>query len=72
MKDTEIKKVVREGYAGIAKQKGSCCASSSCCGGSNLAQTISKAIGYTDEELKSVPEDANLGLGCGNPVALAS
>ena len=72
MKDTEIKKVVRKGYAEIAKQKESCCASSSCCGGSNLAQTISKAIGYTDEELKSVPEDANLGLGCGNPVALAS
>ncbi|MFC1931243.1 arsenite methyltransferase [Chloroflexota bacterium] len=72
MKETEIKKVVREGYAEIARQKGSCCASSSCCGGSNLAQTISKAIGYSDEELKSVPEDANLGLGCGNPVALAS
>ena len=29
-------------------------------------------IGYTDEELKEVPEGANLGLGCGNPVALAS
>jgi len=73
MKETEIKKAVREGYAKVVSQKGSCCASSSCCcGNSNSAQTISKAIGYTDEELQSVPEDANLGLGCGNPVALAS
>jgi ubiquinone/menaquinone biosynthesis C-methylase UbiE len=37
-----------------------------------LAQDISRNIGYTEEELKAVPEGANLGLGCGNPVALAS
>jgi len=72
MKDGEIKKKVREGYAKIARE-GSCCAPvSSCCGSADLAQTVSKNIGYTDEELKSVPEGANLGLGCGNPVALAS
>jgi len=73
MKEAEIRKVVREGYAEIAKGKGSCCApTSSCCGGTDQAQTISKAIGYTDEEITSVPEGANLGLGCGNPIALAS
>ncbi len=72
MKETEIKKVVRERYAERAKKGSSCCAPSSCCGSGNLAQTLSKAIGYTDEELKSVPEDSNLGLGCGNPIALAS
>ncbi len=73
MKEAEIKKVVREGYAEIAKKEGSCCAPvSSCCGSTDLAQTISKGIGYSDEELTSVPEGANLGLGCGNPVALAS
>jgi SAM-dependent methyltransferase len=33
---------------------------------------LSRAIGYSDEELEAVPEGANLGLGCGNPVALAS
>jgi SAM-dependent methyltransferase len=33
---------------------------------------ISQQIGYSDEELKSIPEGANLGLGCGNPIALAS
>lgn len=73
MKDAEIKKVVREGYAQIARKGSSCCAPSSCCDGSTeLAEDISKKIGYQDEELKSVPEGANLGLGCGNPVALAS
>jgi len=73
MKETEIKKVVREGYAQIAKRESPCCApSTSCCGGTDLAEYIGKTIGYQDEELKSVPEGANLGLGCGNPTALAS
>jgi SAM-dependent methyltransferase len=72
-KEEETKKVVREGYAKIAKQDSPCCAPvSSCCGSTDLAQDISKQIGYTDEELGVVPEGANLGLGCGNPVALAS
>jgi len=73
MEDGKIKKVVREGYAKIAKQSSSCCAPvNSCCGSTDLVQDISKSIGYTEEELKAVPEGANLGLGCGNPVALAS
>ncbi|MDH5695422.1 MAG: arsenite methyltransferase, partial [Dehalococcoidia bacterium] len=73
MRKQRIKKVVREGYAKIAKQDSSCCAPvNSCCGSTDLAQDISKSIGYTEEELEAVPEDANLGLGCGNPVALAS
>jgi arsenite methyltransferase len=73
VKKEEIKKVVREGYAEIAERKSPCCAPSNpCCGGTGLAVTVSKAIGYTKAELSSVPEGANLGLGCGNPVALAS
>jgi SAM-dependent methyltransferase len=73
MEKEEIRKVVREGYGKIAKQGSSCCAPvKSCCGGSDLAQDISRNIGYTEEELKAVPEGANLGLGCGNPIALAS
>lgn len=47
---------------------GSCC-STECCGGLNPLD-LSKSIGYSEEELKAVP-DANLGLGCGNPTALA-
>jgi len=73
MSEKKIKQVVREGYAKIAKQDSSCCAPvSSCCGSTDLAQDISKSIGYTEEEIRAVPQGANLGLGCGNPVALAS
>jgi len=72
-KEEEIKKVVREGYAKIAKQDSPCCVpANSCCGSTDLAQDISQQIGYTEEELGAVPQGANLGLGCGNPVALAS
>jgi len=72
MKQKELKKIVRQGYAEIAKQnRCSCAPVSSCCGGTNAAD-ISKSIGYTDKELKAVPNGANLGLGCGNPTALAS
>jgi len=73
MKEEEIRKIVREGYARIAKH-GSCGCSpaSSCCGNITAVQEISKSIGYTERELNAVPEGSNLGLGCGNPVALAS
>jgi SAM-dependent methyltransferase len=66
MEDKKIKKSVRERYARIAKQE------VSCCGGKSLAKDTSKNIGYTEDDLKAVPEGANLGLGCGNPLALAS
>lgn len=73
MKETEIKKSVRDGYARIARQESSCCGpASSCSGSSDIAQSISKSVGYSEAELEAVPEGANLGLGCGNPVALAS
>jgi SAM-dependent methyltransferase len=69
----EIKKVIRERYAKIVKQGSPCCGSiESVCGESNSTQAISKKIGYSDDELKAVPEDSNLGLGRGNPSALAS
>lgn len=73
MKAEEIKRVVRESYAQIAKQGGSCCSlPTSCCAEINLVFEISKRLGYTEKDLEAVPEGANLGLGCGNPVALAS
>lgn len=70
MNEQEIKKVVRERYARVAKQDSSCC-STGCCGTAK-PMDISKRIGYTDEEMQAVPLGANLGLGCGNPTALAS
>jgi len=54
----------------------SCCGSqettkaASCC--ATPQQTVSKAVGYTDEQLGAIPDGADLGLGCGNPTALAS
>jgi ubiquinone/menaquinone biosynthesis C-methylase UbiE len=59
------RKQVREGYARIAVKE------SSCCGGGATNRT-SRKMGYSEDELEAVPEGANMGLGCGNPVALAS
>ena len=71
--DTDkIKKIVRDGYAKALSQRSSCCSSSSCCGGVTQAEDISKKVGYSDSDLNAVPEGANLGFGCGNPVAIAS
>lgn len=73
MDSKKIRKIVRDGYATIAKKESGCCAPvNSCCGSAEIAYDVSRKIGYTDEELKTVPGGSNLGLGCGNPVALAS
>ena len=73
MKEEEIKTKVREGYAKIAQTAGSCCFPTvSCCGPERAIDKISQGVGYRPEDLKAVPDGANLGLGCGNPVALAS
>jgi SAM-dependent methyltransferase len=72
MKTEDIRKYVRDRYADIAKQGGSCCGPSACCGASETAEEASGRIGYTEEEMKSAPRESNLGLGCGNPTALAS
>jgi SAM-dependent methyltransferase len=69
-KDT--REEVRKGYAAIAKGGGSCCGpAKSCCGSSDSARTA-KAVGYSDTELATLPEGANMGLSCGNPTALAA
>ena len=65
--------MVKEGYAKTARQASPCCPSAnSCCTTPVSAENISKNIGYSDSEIQSVPEGSNLGLGCGNPIALAS
>ena len=75
LKDNEIKKQVRDRYAQAASTKTSCCgpAPSPCgCGQPESgAESASRMVGYSPEELAAIPEDANLGLGCGNPAALA-
>jgi len=71
---TKLKQIVIKTYSNIALQ-GSCCAMpASCCAPEikpmNLLET-GKLIGYSDEELKIGLGEANLGLGCGNPIAIA-
>jgi len=68
----DIKKIVKEGYAEALKKSASCCSAGSCCGGAGQAKDISREVGYSDNDMASVPEGANLGFGCGNPVAIAS
>ncbi len=72
MKEEKVKKLVRNRYAKVAKSNGSCCASNVSCCSAPTNEQVSKMIGYSEEEMNSVPEGANLGLGCGNPTALAS
>ena len=76
MSDEEIRKAVREGYGQRARGEGGCCEKtvSSCCGGAEVDpdKAASMMVGYKAEELENLPKGANLGLGCGNPVAIAS
>jgi SAM-dependent methyltransferase len=75
-KSDDIRRAVRENYGKIAAtaQTGCACSGSSCCGSVETvpAGDISLALGYTPEELRAVPDGANLGLGCGNPQAIAA
>jgi SAM-dependent methyltransferase len=67
-----IKSAVRQRYASIVVQGGSCCAPTAAerkgCG----CGEMSLSVGYSLEDLSAAPDGANLGLGCGNPIALAS
>jgi len=65
-----MKDMVKKVYGDIAKdKKKSCCGTTSC---DSKGTAVSEKIGYTKAELEAIPADAVMGLGCGNPVALAS
>jgi arsenite methyltransferase len=72
--NADVKQAVRDRYARAAE--GSGCCEPTCCGSEPETELkpdeISRTIGYSEEELAHVPEDSNLGLGCGNPTAIAS
>ena len=75
IQNDSLRKLVREGYAKIAQDTaaGSCSPGVSCCGSAPQdADKLAHELGYTVEELKSLPEGANMGLSCGNPAALAA
>ena len=62
---------IQDAYGKIASIGGGCCGpQSSCCGGGRAGE-VAQGVGYSDAELATLPEGANLGLSCGNPTALA-
>jgi ubiquinone/menaquinone biosynthesis C-methylase UbiE len=69
-----VRQAVREAYADVATQEGSCCCerAASCCPDTSAADQRSAQLGYSADELAAVPDGANLGLGCGNPTAIAA
>ena len=69
MEEEEIKKFVKKRYGEMAKTGVSCC--QQCESGPSLIE-LGKTIGYSEKDLQNVPEASNMGLGCGNPVALAA
>lgn len=64
----DIKKTVRKAYGKIAEKNTGCGCGGGCCPDT---KELTNSIGYSKKELNSIPDDANLELGCGNPVALA-
>ena len=85
MTTEDIRKTVRERYGQRASGGGSCCGTAqSCCGSTDSSKPVgsqskpssvnspSTKLGYSPQELDSIPGGADLGLGCGNPTALAS
>ncbi|MCX5869981.1 MAG: arsenite methyltransferase [Deltaproteobacteria bacterium] len=75
-KNDKIRSAVRENYGKVATSgmAGCGCSPSSCCGTPNnvTAADISLGLGYSGKDMTAVPEGANMGLGCGNPQAIAS
>ena len=70
----QTRQAVRKHYSNVATKLKGCCGGSPCTGagsGPNSAEGISRALGYSPQELQCAPQGANLGLGCGNPQAIA-
>lgn len=77
MDDAQIKQMVRARYGGIAaaSEAGCCAPAAAACCGADVADTATdkaRHMGYSAAELAAVPDGANLGLGCGNPQAIAA
>jgi SAM-dependent methyltransferase len=63
----EIREAVKQSYTGVVERSSACCGS-----GPTHPEETARRIGYSDEEIQAAPGGANLGVGCGNPTALAS
>ena len=75
MDKNQIQKNVKQGYAKIVKRSNKLKLVPSflkCCDVNNVIKDISQSIGYSEDDMKHAPEDSNLGIGCGNPIGIAS
>jgi SAM-dependent methyltransferase len=68
--DDALRGIVREAYGKVVRDETGC-GEPACGGGDRTSRSVAQTIGYDLSDLESVPEEANLGLGCGNPAALA-
>lgn len=67
-----LRAAVRDSYGKVATQEaGGCCSGSSCCAPVGTVASISMGLGYSASDVSTIPEGSNLGLGCGNPQAIA-
>ena len=67
--DSDVRAMVREKYGAVASGEPCGCG---CCAGPADAEAVLAKLGYTAEQAAAIPEGANLGLGCGNPIAHAA
>ncbi len=63
----QIREAVKKDYTRVVEQSSGCCGS-----GPTHPEEIARRIGYSDDEIQAAPDGANLGVGCGNPTALAA
>jgi len=75
VKNDEIRSLVRENYGKVAEVDSAgcgCSPSTDCCTDTKAtAEKVSVALGYSKDDVTTIPEGANMGLGCGNPQAIA-
>ena len=71
-KSDKLKNIIKKSYGKFVKSSGSCGCGSCGCNSNQTAQRQSGQMGYSQDEMSQAPPDSNLGLGCGNPVAIAS
>lgn len=74
LKNDEIRQAVRHQYGRVAERgEAGCGCGTTCCGAATAsAETLSQGLGYTATDVVTVPQGANMGLGCGNPQAIAA
>lgn len=74
MRHDEIRQAVRQNYGQVAQAESACGCAPSCCDSASPAnaKVASVGLGYSQQDVDAVPDGANMGLGCGNPQAIAA